>query len=443
MESLGGVSLSRRVEFDLFIIAQTIWRQRLLVATVALVFTAMCVVYAYFLATPVYQVKNILRPASQSSLDALKRTGLYDVSPVSALLRFGAALESYDIRKKFYEQHQDLFSPYKRAGLTDEQVLRMFNTEMLKVVMPVAERDFGQGRLQITMTYPEGVDGVRMLNDYVAFVVKGEEEAVRHDVESTRRSRVEGLASQIDSLQMVYEHEKSAQIAKLREQNILRRAVLQDELGALRVELKTQRANRLHELEEAIAVARSLGLKRPTTASLLGESGMAAGGNVIRTEISSQKEPLYFLGTDVLEAEQAVLRKRDSDDFTNRRVAEIQKELQMLSVDRQIEVLQRRKEDALFVAGTSAKRTEQALLGAQDSTLAGLRLVEVEQPALAPSEPIKPMRLILISFGALLGVIVGAIMAVLRRYAALRNVPFTSDRPKIVEASIQALKAVD
>lgn len=49
-----------------------------------------------------------------------------------------------------------------------------------------------------------------------------------------------------------------------RESDSLKRADLQDELKALRQQLKTKRMNRIAQLEESIGIARSLGIIKPT-----------------------------------------------------------------------------------------------------------------------------------------------------------------------------------
>src|SRR5690606_11892874 len=100
---------------------------------------------------------------------------------------------------------------------------------------------------------------------------------------------------------------------------------------------------------EAINIARSLGLKKPSTPSSMADS--EASGNVIRTEVNNQQIPLYFMGTDALEAERQVLRKRRSDDFADPRIAQIRRELSLLISNRQVEVLRKRENEEIFLKG--------------------------------------------------------------------------------------------
>ena len=70
---------------------------------------------------------------------------------------------------------------------------------------------------------------------------------------------------------------------------------LQDELKALRAQLKTIRFDRIVQLDEAIGIAKSLGIRKPTTPSALGDAERS-GSSVMRTEVNNQQIPLYFIG---------------------------------------------------------------------------------------------------------------------------------------------------
>ncbi|MFP3711854.1 hypothetical protein SB783_48575, partial [Paraburkholderia sp. SIMBA_009] len=67
--------------------------------------------------------------------------------------------------------------------------------------------------------------------------------------------------------------------------------------------MNLQRGSRLAELDEAISIAKSIGIKNPTTPSAMGADAFNGSSPVVRTEVTNQKVPLYFLGTEALEAE--------------------------------------------------------------------------------------------------------------------------------------------
>ena len=106
-----------------------------------------------------------------------------------------------------------------------------------------------------------------------------------------------------DAARANYDTDKESKIAKLLEGDKLKRAQLEDELSALRLQMKMERTNRLAELSEAIAIAKSMGIKTPTTPSSMADAARGGSSQVMRTEVNNQKIPLFFLGTEALEAE--------------------------------------------------------------------------------------------------------------------------------------------
>lgn len=111
MEKLQTLPPAVQDEIDLFDLLDSIWEQRLVViATIALAALA-AAAYA-FLATPMYQVQSVLRPAAIKDLDVINISDLYSLSPEAALRRVGATLESYDARLSFFRENQELFKRF-------------------------------------------------------------------------------------------------------------------------------------------------------------------------------------------------------------------------------------------------------------------------------------------------------------------------------------------
>ena len=203
------------------------------------------------------------------------------------------------------------------------------------------------------------------------------------------------------------------------EADALRRAQLLDELKALRAQLKTLRTDRVSQLNEAIEIARSLGIRKPTTPSFLADTAREASSNMMRTEINNQPIPLYFMGSETLEAERTVLLQRKSDDFSDGRVAQIAKELQLLQSNRQVEVLNSRKNEDLFLSGIESLRAEEVRLSNLNTDLRQMKLVTVDKRALEPLGSVKPQKIRIIITGLLIGMMLGIMLAILR-YAVSR-----------------------
>lgn len=401
-------------EIDLIALFQALWAQKLLIVLVTLLVGMLALAYA-FLATPEYQVQSVVRPAAMKDLDALNRTGVYELTPEQAIQRIGASLDSYDSRLEFFRANQGLFEALRQPNRSLEQTFERFNNEAFKMLQPDSKKtDNLSAYVGIQLTYPQGVDGVALLNGLVDFVVDRERERIADDLAVIIQNHLNQLDLKMAAARASYEASKEAKIAELQEADNLKRAELQDELKALRQQLKTHRDNRIAQLNEAIRIAKALDIVKPTTPSALGEVGREAQGSIIRTEVNNQQIPLYFMGSEALEAERAALHQRRSDDFTEPRIAQIAKELKLLESNRQVEILTKRENEDLFLKDLAIWREEAARLRSLQVDASNLKLVSIDQLAVEPLRPIKPKKALILALGLVLGGMLGLFIALIR-----------------------------
>lgn len=426
-------------EIDLFAMMQSIWKQKKLIAATALVMGAIAGAYA-FLATPEYEVSTLLRPAALNDLDALNRTEVYSLPPGKALVRVGASLDSYDTRLSYFRANPKLFDAFGRPGQSPEQVFDEFNRDSLKLVQPAPQKaDLLSAYIGLEMRYPKGVEGDEILNGFVQYAIENERKQIADDLKVIISNRLSEVDTKLNAARAAYDAAKEGKIAALLEADNLKRAQLQDELKALRVQLKVRREDRIAQLDEAISIARSLGLKKPSTPSSMASEG-ELGSNIIRTEVNNQQIPLYFMGTDALEAERKALRQRTSDDFADPRVAQIRKELLLLNTNREVEVLNQRKNEEVFLSDIAPLKAERVRLSSISTDMRGLSLVNVDRLALEPANPASPKKTLVVGLGLMLGGILGIILALLRHFLLAHrvNMPAINTAPlsKIIEADV-------
>lgn len=99
---------------------------------------------------------------------------------------------------------------------------------------------------------------------------------------------------------------------------------------------------------------------------------------MIKTEVNNQNIPLYFMGSDALSAEKQTLLQRENDDFTSDRIVEIEQELKLLEHSRQIEVLQSRENEDLFLNELADKQKEMTRLKNLKLDMDKLALVTID-----------------------------------------------------------------
>lgn len=421
-----------REELDVFSLFAAMWRRRTQILSVTLLFTIFAFLYA-FLSTPEYRVTSVLRQAQSKGLDAINRSQIYSLSPESALQRVYVALESYENRLAFYKENPELFKAMEDPGKSFEQNFEQFNRSAIRVATNETNTS-SLSSVMLELTYSDKVDGVQLLNRFIEFTINSERARLIEDFEAILNNRIIEIDKYISNARSTYALDKDSKIARLEEADEVRRAQLQDELAALRQQLKAVRKDRIAQLTEAIAIARSLGIKKPATPSSMADSEAKAFSGV-KTEVNNQAIPLYFMGTEVLEAERAALNQRSSDDFTEARISQIAKELQMLQVNREVQTLKKRTNEDLFLSDVDAQRKEYLRLHALGIDFSKLQLVDVDRRAVQPISPLKPKKTLVIILGAVFGLMVGVGIALAAELVRLRRaVPRSS-----LEATGQAL----
>lgn len=410
-----------RDEIDLIAVLQAVWKKKIQIGVCACLAGVLAGTYA-FLLTPEFQVSSVLRPAALNDLDSLNRSKVYKLTPDQALNKIGASLDSYETRLGYFRTNPELREAFVTPGRSEEQGFEYFNRTALKVNQPDAQKNKPLTPfISLDLRYPKGIDGQQVLNGLVQYAIQKERKLVAEDLNIIVSNRIKEIDSELVSARAEYEISKKSQIAALREADDIKRAQLNDELRALRTQLKLRRADRIAQLDEAIAIARRLGLKRPSTPSSMGQSEAEGAGNVIRTEINNQQVPMYFLGTDALEAERQVLKERKADDFVEPRIAQIRKEVMLLEQNRAMQALEQRQNDELFLKGVEALRAERLRLSSVNTDLGGLRLVSVDQQATEPLSPVFPRKSLFISLGVLLGGVIGVVYVLLRHVLKARR----------------------
>ncbi|WP_338480161.1 Wzz/FepE/Etk N-terminal domain-containing protein [Pseudomonas trivialis] len=398
-------------EFNVVDIVSALCNQKKLIAATIMIGASVGFGYG-MLVTPEYRVSSVLRPAALNELDALNRTEVYVLPPREALKRLGSSLESYETRLEFFRSHQNLFEPFVKPGRTLEQSFEEFNLNSVSVTSPELDKaDSLNDYIKLEMNYPADMDGVSILNGLVDFAIQKERRQIGADINVIVNNRLSELQGKFAASRASYQSEKEVKVASLVESDNLKQAQLSDELRALRVQLKAERSNRVAQLNEAISIALKLGIKKPSSPSSLTEPVSNGSANVMRTEINNQQIPLYFMGVDALEAERRALLTRKSDDFVSSRISQIAKEQQLLKSNREIEVLAGRENEDVFLSGVQPLRAEISRLRNINTDMSQLKLVTVDKKALEPLSPIRPQKALNIILGAMMGGLLGIIIA--------------------------------
>lgn len=399
-----------RHDDDLVALGESIGGQKRLIALVGLLCACLAGLYA-IAATKQYEVESVLRPVAMNEFDAINRSDVYKLSSTCVLVRVAALLDSYETRLCFFRSNLE---PFRRDSRTEEQVFDGFYHHSLKLNLPDAKPVSANTCIGMKLNYPAGVDGVRPFNGLVSYVIETKRQQVGADIDVIINNRAKEFYGKLLIARETYENVKQIGIAKLLESDDLRRAKLQGELKAFPLQLRSLRNAILSQLDEALSIAQAIGITKATTPSVLGQGEASMQGKATRTEVNNHQVPLYFMEGEALTAESQGLRQRSNDDLSAQRMAEIASEMQMLNVNREVEMLQAGENEDFFLKAVEAYRAELIRLRKLVLSLDQLKLASTDRLALEPSALVKPRKVLIILLGLIVGVVVGAAVALMR-----------------------------
>lgn len=408
-------------EVNLVALFHNIWKQRFLVLGFTVFAGIIGLIFALSMPKE-YAVSSLLRPTAINDLDALNRSQVYTLPPAEALNKVADRLGSYEARFGFFKSHPELFEAFNKPGQSLEQGFELFNLHSINVLLSDPKKTELSSYIDVDMRYPDGVDGVAILNGLVDYAIAMERQQIGADLKVIVKNRLAEVQGKLSAARSNYETDKESKIAQLLESDNIKRAELKDEIAGLRLQLDVIRTNRIAELSEAISIAKAMGIKYPSTPSSISNASTGGGRQIISTEINNQTIPLYFLGTDALEAERAVLRQRSDNDFASKRIAEIRKELKMLEVNREAEVLNRRNNEEIFLLNIEPLRAEISRLLNINTDMSTLNLVSVDRRAQEPIGSVGIPKLTIFVFALLVGLFLGSVVGLIRQFILDRGI---------------------
>ena len=88
--------------------------------------------------------------------------------------------------------------------------------------------------------------------------------------------------------------------------------------------------------------------------------------------------------------------------------------MQLLEVNRQVEMLGKRSNEDVFLKDIEPLRAEAYRLGNLRTDMSNLGLVSVDRKAQAPLDPIKPKKGLIVALGVIMGLMLGLMIATVR-----------------------------
>lgn len=331
---------------DLYELWITLWNRKGLVIAVTVIAALGSVVYA-LQQLNVYKAETLLLPPKQKDVKSINTAGMQgmqgmqgmkEIKGVRAVGGFTVAgafnafkinLNSRSIQKKFIEKHDlmDILAPNRTQETRDIEILEGFS-KMIKI------EDKEVFSVSTESDDPEFA--AKLINDFVRFF---DLETVRALISDARNNIEEQI------IDIEYKINSKRQMTKLR------------------------REDQVLRYQEAITIARVLGIKKRVDATNIIQNTQ------MNVDIATASTPLYYLGIEALSAEINILQNRISDDP--------------------------------FISGLRDLQEQLALLRSFIIDESGMHSVTVDQAAYPSKIPIKPNRRLIVLLGTVVGLFLG------------------------------------
>lgn len=367
----------------------------------------------------VYLVEAILRAPSLHELGDIRDQELLEVSPQLSITRVIDLILSPEVQQSAFEKSELGKKRLSQSSVpTNVQVAEQINSNLSLNVIKHEYYGLVKGEKvplkAISVTFkskePElAAEFVQLLVEQAQIDAMA---SFENDVRAAKNTKIGNIQRKLDALSLAAKQNREAEIARLQEAN--RESILkQQQLIELKVwNANQERKNRIIHLTEALATAESLGIKEPITWDDLRPK---RDSTQIINDINGgdKAEPLYFLGTRLLQAELSMLKNRPDDRPYVAGLTELEARLAELQNDSRIATLILRSDDQIHIENYDDLQRQLKDLLSQSDQFENAQLAVVNQAATVPSTPMRNP-LVIIAIGLFLSVFLAFLVVFIR-----------------------------
>ena len=399
-------------EINLGDLIRNLAREWRFMAIILLVGTLGSIAYAS-LSTKEYLVEARLRGPTLHELGDVNRQNLIEINPGKAFARFTENVLAPENHHQTLVK-SGLLQEFTQDGeLTDLEISReiydSFSLDVIKHDYYQLAKGEKAPLKEITISMKSGRPELaqRFLQ---ALIEESEDNAIRsftEDFENVKQNRIEAIKEEMNAQARAEKQNREAEIARLEETNRALTLKLQQQVDLAVRKAQQDRENKIIELEEAINIAEALNITKPVNWD---DMRPERDSTQVTNQIGNQddKIPLYFQGTQLLQAELGRLKARQDDRPFIAGLTDLENQIIKAQNDPKIAILKARTNDLLYIEKFASLQRQLSLLQEQPDRFENTRFVIVNQPASIPPGPIRsPMLIVAI------GILVSGFLALL------------------------------
>ena len=239
--------------------------------------------------------------------------------------------------------------------------------------------------------------------------------------DNLKAARINMLLKDKSTLEAELLAKRNDEITRLVEADDLQRADLTEQLRIKTASYFENLSDRIKSLEEAVGIAKSLGIVEPVALDrLVRKNDTVAANQVFEVVSNSKEDPLYMRGTRLLTAELEQLKNRPKDFIPDNEIKKLRDELEALKVNYKVETLKSRASDESFSEKLQAIRAELAQLKVEQFP-SNLNFKFANGKAISGDRPVKPKKLLILALSVVIGGFIGIVVALISSTAKKRK----------------------
>lgn len=354
-------------EIDLIELITNIWEEKLVIILATALTTLVGLSYA-FIATPIYKVNAQLALPSTTDLAYLNQTEHFSISEKEAFSEFLTVLSSNNQLNELIKQYPEELE--EAIGLDSTKMTLGSFSEIRKIEYPNTTNKINE------------IEPARYSISYEGIDTPALEKLAKIDIEQAEQLTLANIRQR-------YRATITQRIISLSRKQELDLKNLEDQLISRKAYVLESRKDRLRQLQEALNIAKVLGIQSPTSISKLATSNVSNQVE-ITAELNNNRDPLYLRGTNLLTAEINNLENLPNNVFLDNQIRELNAKKLIINNNREAEQLEN------LLAEFNEKSDVRFYQSAIDST----------------NKPIKPKKTLVVIISLLLGGMVGLFIAI-------------------------------
>jgi len=396
-----------------------------LISTITAIGTLLAVVIALILPNVYQPSVTVSAPLSGNVAPVVTvntlmggKGGELPVTPQQVFNNYFNLLRSSSLLSEYVHENGYMKKLYPDSEKTESVLFAEFLTDLnVEIKEPTPEKKGGYIaspiRVAMSIKVQDEVVGVDLLNGYLQYVNVKLANDLQNDVNKTISNKIEILNKQIAKQREQHKRSREQTIQKMEKEGAKNIAVIKEQISALLKKAKADRATRIENTKEALAMAKSLNITTPTTFETLAQRSQSKKtANTAITVVDKQSLSLYLQGTKYLTTLIETLEKRESDEKYLTAINSLREKIYLIENDQALAELKKRKSDDPWIKELPTKLTLISTLEAVSPVFENLVAYSIDALAVVSDEKIKPKRSLIVILGLILSFLMAIFIAV-------------------------------